>query len=125
MKYFWLLLLAGCAILPQSYDAVLYDHYVQATLVVKNTAALCNNPQAVIHNIQDVVTTLDGTLLYEKYRNEALLIQATTIVRDDLNQLLYAYSKQPIPSSGYCHLKLQITEDSLEHILEAIGGKPQ
>jgi hypothetical protein len=126
MKYLLLLgLLSGCAVLPQTYDAVLYDHYVQATMMVKNTSNLCDYPQAVTRSISNVVDVLNGNILYATYRNEPLLISATTIVRDDLVQFLHAYTEPTPPTVGYCRLKMQIEEQGLNHILEAIGGKPQ
>jgi hypothetical protein len=126
MKYILLaLMLTGCAMLPQTYDAVLYDHYVWATVLVQHSEAACDKPETVIHDIQGAVTILDGTVLYDKYRNEPKLLAATNIVITDLTQLLTAYSKTPAPSVGYCHLKLQIATSSLEHVLEAVGGKPQ
>jgi hypothetical protein len=120
------LFLTGCAgLFPQSYDNVLYDHYVQAAVIVKESGAMCNNPTLVDSNIRSVLTILDGTILYEQYRNEPQLIQATVLIRNDLTQLVNAYVKPPAPSESYCRLKLQIEEASLDRILFSIGGKPQ
>lgn len=111
--------------LPQPYDAVSYDHYVQATYVVHHADTMCSDPQLVNYNIRYAITLLDEATLYDKYRNEPQLLQATSVVRSDLQQLVDAYTKPPAPSVGYCHLKLQISGSSLEHILEAMGGKSQ
>lgn len=71
MKHICLaLMLTGCAMLPQAYDAVLYDHYVQATLLVQQANAACDTPLVVVRDVQSAVTILDGAILYDKYRNE-------------------------------------------------------
>jgi len=127
VKYlFFALILTGCALIPpQPYDNVLYDKYVSATIVVFNTVPKCNDPKIVVQELQNVLVKLDEALLYEKYRNEPKLLEATTLIRDDLKQLLTAYEKEPVPTEGYCRLKLQIAEVSLNNTVEAIGGKPQ
>lgn len=119
------LMLVGCTILPQKYDSTLYDHYVQAAYVLQQTVSECSDPDTIRRNIPVAIGVLDETLIYDKYRNEPKLMHATAIVRADLEQMVVAYSKSTPPSVAYCKFKLQISESSLEHILEAIGGKPQ
>jgi len=133
MRYFILgtfisaLALSGCTALtpPRPYDTGLYDHYVKATVEIFNMAQKCNDPKSIVSNVNETIVSLDEALIYAKYRDEPELVEATTLIKKDLNQLLVAYDSPAIPSEFYCRLKLQTTEASLINILEAIGGKPQ
>jgi hypothetical protein len=121
-----ILLLSGCSLLPQqNFDSVLYDKYVKSSLVIFNTVAQCKNPEVVTQNVQQALNLLDEALVYEKYKEDAKLTEATVLVENDLTQLLIDYTKTPAPSEAFCRLKLRVQEASLIKILEAYGEKPQ
>jgi hypothetical protein len=126
-KYlFIVLLISGCTIVPpRPYDSGLYDHYVNATVTIFNTIPKCSDQSAVVNGTRTALTSLDDAIFYAKYRNEPQLVEATSLIVKDLNQLLVAYDSTTTPNEYYCRIKLQTTEESLINILEAIGGKPQ
>lgn len=124
MKYLLLFLaLTGCTVLPQPFDNILYDKYVNASVQLSNTN--CSYPSSVITDVQGVITSLDEALVYEKYHGgETNLIQATEIVKTDLDQMITSYTgNAPPPTEMYCKLKLQIQQASLLEIVKAVGGK--
>jgi hypothetical protein len=118
-----ILLLAGCTVVPQQFDSVLYDHYVRALVNISRVD--CSEPKLTVSSTVTALNELDEAVVFEKYRNDPLLIESTDLIRGDLNELIVAYQKTPAPSAVYCHLKVMITEQNLSHVLEAIGGKPQ
>lgn len=123
MKYFLLLLLAGCTVLPQPFDNVLYDKYVKASVQLSNTD--CSDSSSIVNNIHEVITSLDEALIYDQYHGgEKNLIQATEIVKADLDEMIKSYTgNAPPPTEMYCKLKLQVQQSSLLEIVKAVGGK--
>lgn len=124
MKYLLLALaLTGCMTMPQSYDNVLYDKYVKATIGLFNALNRCDDSRdAVISNVQESINLLNEALLYDKYRgDEKPLMDSTETVRDDLNTFLKSYT--PESSVAYCRLKMLTQEEALVDIIKAVGGK--
>ena len=124
MKYIAIFLLTGCSLLPaRSFDSVLYGQYAWVAVTLTDTMRHCDDAKTVEVNVHGTMLILDQVLLYEKYRSDPLVMEATELVKKDVGQLLDAYSLEPAPSTKYCQLKLKQTEESLERIMQAMAGK--
>lgn len=122
------LTLGACAMVPTDFDNALYDRLVVTDVNLQfvhdnlcDHTALAQTQEAVI-NIQ---RNLDVAQEYLKHRDgNQDLNKAIGFLNDDMKSFEKSFTQPQPPSPAYCKAKTEIAKNSLDKILDAIGGKP-
>ena len=117
---FLVVFLTGCALTPSTYDATLYDHYVNLSVNVSHALSDCATPKitadlAKIRHESSVIT------LYTTYTSTDLHTDSYLINRD-ISEMANNYTNHT-PSAAYCSLKLNIISGEIQTVLQGLGKK--